>query len=152
MVGRMSRQLSSRLNGAQQPGCLRLSLLACLALAGMLPGLATAQGLPDPTRPAHAQLEASLPAEAEAVQDEAPALGLQAIMLREGRNPLAIINGQTVELNGMLGDSGSRLIRLTETEAVLQGPEGQEVLRLMPEAERKMVLPARSGSPMQSVE
>ena len=113
-------------------GALKLSPLLRLALAAMLiPGSALGQApLADPTRP---------PAQAGEVAPGAaiaPAAGgLQTVIRRPGRKPLAVIDGSTVELGGNLGER--TLVRLSDTEAVLLGPGGREVLRLTPGAEKK---------------
>lgn len=112
-----------------------LRLLLAAALASVLAGAAMlSQGqtpLADPTRPPAQALEAA-PATAAAGP---AASGLQAVIMRPGRKPLAVINGSTVVLGGKLGDA--TLVRLSESEAVLQGPGGREVLRLTPGAEMK---------------
>lgn len=120
----------------------RVGVLLLLGMCGLAPSAALAQssaaaGLADPTRPPAALLESAI--QEEEKPDAPPPLGLQTVLLRKGAKPLAIINGQSVELGGMLGES--RLIRLTETEAVLQGANGKETLRLMPDAERKTIVP-----------
>ncbi len=102
-------------------------------------GTATGSALADPTRPP-AILAEGQPNE-DISKKELPASGLQTVILRKGAKPLAIINGQTVKLGEKVGDA--RLVRLSETEAVLQGPEGKEIMRLMPAAERKAVLPPK---------
>lgn len=84
--------------------------------------------LPDPTRP-----PASMLAPVTAAEEAPLAGGLQSILLPKpgsGGKPRAIIHGQTVELGGQVGDA--RLVHLTETTAVLLGPAGREVLRLLP--------------------
>lgn len=96
-----------------------------------------APGLADPTRPPMALAEGE--PKDEAKPSEPPPAGLQTVILRKGAKPLAIINGQTVELGGTVGDA--RLVSLSETEAVLQGPNGKEVMRMIPAVERKAVLP-----------
>ncbi len=87
--------------------------------------------LPDPTRPPDS-LEGGA-----AAKPGGPALsaGLQTVILRKGRKPVALINGEMVELGGKLGEA--TLIRLSEREAVLQGPLGREVLRLTPSAQKR---------------
>ncbi|SMB29880.1 conserved protein of unknown function [Sterolibacterium denitrificans] len=120
---------------------LRAGVLMLLSMCGLTSGAAFAQSgaaaLADPTRPPAALVETAVQEEEQ--PDQPPPLGLQTVLLRKGAKPLAIINGQSVELGGMLGES--RLISLTETEAVLQGANGKETLRLMPDAERKTVVP-----------
>ena len=105
-------------------------LLAAAALAGAA-AVALAQApLTDPTRP-----PAALDASPAAATAPSAGGGLQAVIMRPGRKPLAVINGSTVLLGGKLGDA--TLVHLSEAEAVLQGPSGREVLRLTPGAETK---------------
>lgn len=115
-------------------------LLGLLALATTANGL-QAETLPDPTRPPAAVLAAQQAATTEAEAAVEPAAGgLQAVLLRRPGKPLAIINGQTVHLGGKLGEA--RLVGLTETTVVLDGPNGRETLRLIQEVSRKDHLPA----------
>lgn len=117
-------------------GLLSAGLLA--AASGHARGeAASAPATADPTRPPAMLGEGD--SKEEAKSSEPPPAGLQTVILRKGSKPLAVINGQTVELGGTVGDA--RLVSLGETEAVLQGPNGKEVLRLLPGAERKAVLP-----------
>ena len=80
--------------------------------------------LPDPTRPP------------PAATGEAGALlsgpVLQSVLLGKGRRPLAVISGQRVELGAQYGDA--LLTHISETEVVLQGPGGRQVLKMTPEA------------------
>lgn len=113
-------------------------LMAANALA-VVAGFACGQPVQDPTRPP----ETALPAPAGPAAGAAVAAsGFQAIIRRAGRKPVAVINGQMVELGGKLNDA--TLVKLSETEAVLQGPSGKEVLRLTPAAEKK---PEQKGKP-----
>ncbi len=89
--------------------------------------------LPDPTRPP----EGMETVEAKPGKPAAAAAGLQTVIMRKGKKPVAVINGETVELGGKLGEA--TLVKLGEREAVLQGPQGREVLRLTPDAEKKPV-------------
>ena len=108
-------------------------LLPAAALAAAA-GLAFAQAVADPTRPPAAAMEPT-PASAGAGNAAGVAAsGFQAVILRQGRKPVAVINGQMVELGGKVNDA--TLVRLSESEAVLQGPSGREVLQLTPAAEK----------------
>ncbi len=98
-----------------------------------------ATSLADPTRPPSVAAEAA-PADAEAAP--APA-GLQTIVLRGGRKSVAVINGVPVELGGKVGDA--TLVKLSESEAVLQGPAGRQVLRLTPGIEKTDSAKPRAG-------
>lgn len=102
---------------------LSACLLACASLAAFAQG-----GLPDPTRPPAAMVELQAPA-SPAVTG-APVL--QSVLISRERKS-AIISGRTVELGGKYGEA--RLVGLTESGAVLQGPEGRTVLHLLPGAE-----------------
>jgi MSHA biogenesis protein MshK len=63
--------------------------------------------------------------------------GLTSVMLpKKGGRPTAIIDGRVVTVGEMVGMA--RLVRLTETEALLEGPEGVERLYLTPSVEKKM--------------
>lgn len=113
-------------------GCLKCNSCHPIVLACLLGwvGYASAQGgrsLPDPTRPPAATN--GDPASASADVAAAPS-GLQTIILGKGHKPMAVINGVIMELGDKLGDA--TLVKLTETEAVLQGPSGREVLNLLP--------------------
>ena len=104
---------------------------AAIALAA-LPSIALGQPAPisDPTRPPTSVVEPTATLPSAGVSGA----GLQTVILRKGNKPVAIINGMTVELGGKVGES--RLVKLSESEAVLQGPNGREVLRLIPAAEK----------------
>lgn len=61
---------------------------------------------------------------------------LSSVVLPKNGRPAAIIGGQVVPLGGMVGNA--RLIRVTEYEAVLDGPDGIERLYLTPDVEKKV--------------
>lgn len=77
------------------------------------------------------------------VADASPAAGefsgpvLQSVLMPKKGRPVAIIGGQQVRLGESYGDR--RLIRLSEREAVLEGPEGMERLMLTPGIEKTNV-------------
>ena len=116
----------------------RLRYLAILL--GALTSLpAFAEG--DPTRPPVGWLQNS--PDVGTVEDEG-GLRLQSVLWPQRGKPVAIIGGKTVPLGGRLGEA--HLIRLTEHEAVLQGPEGLTRLYLTPDVKKQMiVLPAASA-------
>lgn len=113
----------------------RLFLLATAALAA--PALAQG-GLADPTRP-----PAGAASAAEGSGEAGEAL-LQSVMIPKRGKPTALIGGQQVVLGGMYGDS--RLIALTEREAVLEGPAGIERLYLTPGIEKTNIITKTSAS------
>ena len=104
---------------------LSRTLLALVVLA--LPLAARAQ-LADPTRPPAGILEAA----SEAGVAAGPVL--QSVLIPLNGRPLAVIDGQQVRLGERYGES--RLVKLTEREAVLDGPNGSERLRLTPDVEK----------------
>ncbi|MDO9600846.1 MAG: hypothetical protein Q7J02_00880 [Rhodocyclaceae bacterium] len=113
--------------------------MAALFLA--LAGAAHAQ-LADPTRPPAALGGVGDPAGAAVFEFS----GLQSVILRKGGKPAALINGSVVELGGKVGEA--RLIRVNEDSVVLRGPQGDETLRLIPAAEKKV---SRVGVPPNAV-
>ncbi len=112
-------------------GMTRRSLPWLTALFAALPlAAATAQVLVDPTRPSSA---AGQPGAVE----EAPAgTQLQSVLI-SSRRRLAVINGATVPLGGMVGEA--RLVKISETEVVLKKGEETEVLKLYPGIDKQPV-------------
>jgi MSHA biogenesis protein MshK len=106
-------------------------LLLGLTLA--LPALADDPVAPlaDPTQPPSAIVGLD-----GTVSMELANSGLTSVMVPKKGKPMAVIGGQLVPLGGMVGEA--RLVRLSETEAVLEGPEGIERLYLTPDVEKKM--------------
>jgi hypothetical protein len=85
----------------------------------------------DPTRPA-IDTGISVPGIAAA-----PATaGLQSIIQRRNGKPAAMINGAVIELGGKVGEA--RLVKIGDDFVVLRGAMGNEILRLTPEAEKKV--------------
>ena len=88
--------------------------------------------LSDPTRP---PAGISSP-EADAGGVTGPVL--QSVMIPKKGKPIAVIGGQQVKLGELYGDS--RLIKLSEREAVLEGPGGIERLMLTPGIEKTNII------------
>ena len=109
---------------------LRATLL--LALYTLTPGVRAQTALSDPTRPPLAFTSPTT--------DAGPLVGpvLQSVKIPKKGKPLAVIGGQQVRLGEFYGDS--RLIRLTEREAVLEGPAGTERLMLTPGIEKTNII------------
>ena len=110
-----------------------------LALTTLLPsvmsGAAHAQSLRDPTRP---------PGSAEFAPGESDG-GLQSIVRREGRKPVALINGELVPLGGQVGNA--RLVAVNEDSVVLLDASGhRETLTLTPGVSKTPVKPKPSAS------
>ncbi len=105
-----------------------MTLSLALFLGAMTAGVAVAQGLSDPTRPPGGQSESSV----EAVGSSGPVL--QSVMLSPSRK-VAVISGEMVALGGRYG--AAKLVRLSETEAVLKNGADVTVLRLHPLVEKR---------------
>lgn len=120
-----------------------------LGLASMFPLAFAEQVLADPMRPPVTMAVDSVATAEEGGASQAPVLQ-SVIMLRTGK-PVAIIGGQQVRLGEKFGES--RLVRLTERGAVLDGPGGIEHLLLTPlvqkvdekRSENKTMTVAKSG-------
>jgi len=104
-----------------------LFFLALAGFTGMTPVLAQ---VPDPTRPPEMFLTPG--GGGVAAPHES---GVQTVILRPGgRKSAAVINGQYVEVGGMVGDK--RVLKITESEVVLNGESGREVIKVMPAIEK----------------
>ena len=106
------------------------ALALCLAT-----GMAWAQ-TSDPTRPPPGWGE--IGESGTATTSTETEFRLQSVMLPQRGKPVALIGGQTVVLGGKLGDA--TLVRLTEKEAVLQGPDGLTHLYLTPEVNKQIIV------------
>lgn len=106
---------------------MRVAALFC-ALGALSPGAGAQSTMADPTRPP--------PSFVAPAQDAAAAPGpvLQSVIMPGRGKPLAVIDGQQVRLGQRYGES--RLVRLTEREAVLEGPDGVVLLMLTPGVEK----------------
>jgi MSHA biogenesis protein MshK len=104
-----------------------LHKLLFLVLSGFAVS-ANAQVLTDPTRP-----PAALAAPADGAVSSGPVL--QSVMLSQGRK-MAMISGEMVTLGGRYGSA--RLVKLTESEAVLKDGAETTVLKLFPLVEKRM--------------
>lgn len=108
----------------------RLLAVSCLACFMGRSVAAEAELLADPTRPPAAALMVG------GGMGESPGGRLSSIVLPKQGRATAVIDGQVVRLGERVG--GARLLRLTESEAVLEGPEGVERLYLTPDVDKKM--------------
>jgi MSHA biogenesis protein MshK len=119
-------------------GVMAAAVIAGMCSPACAEDVSTSSTLADPTRPPSVlSPTAGSPAGTPAVTTG----GLQTVIMRKGAKPLAVINGVAVELGGSIGDA--KLVKLSESEAVLQRPSGREVLRLTPAVEKSAVAVAR---------
>lgn len=110
---------------------MRMPAAALLLAAAMLPVLAPAdaQDLADPTRPPNASAPGGPPESTAGTQ-------LQSVLISPGRR-LAIINGKSVALGDAVGES--KVVKITETEVVLQKGTETEVLKMYPGVDKQPV-------------
>jgi MSHA biogenesis protein MshK len=107
--------------------------ISLLSVAGAASGQASSsESLADPTRPPAALLGS--PGSNPSAITAGPVL--QSVLESADRKA-AIISGERVELGGRYGQS--KLVRLTDSEALLEGPEGRTLLRLVPGVEKRPV-------------
>lgn len=126
----------------------RLRILYCLA-AALAAAPAFAQSpLADPTRPPAGYAQDG---DSPAAVVSGPVL--ESVVIPKKGKPLAVISGRQVRLGEHYGES--RLVRVNEREAVLDGPDGIERLPLTPGIEKTNIVTknrtqaspgARSGS------
>ena len=108
----------------------RIGLFGVVALAMLGAAQAHAQTLVDPTRPPNAPVAGETP-------DASPGGSqLQSILIAANRK-VAVINGTTVSLGGMVGEA--KVVRITETEVTLQKGDETEVLKLYPGVDKQPV-------------
>ena len=117
-----------------------MNRLICALALGWLAMPLTLLAATDPTRP-----PAALMAEenASGAAGEEAGLRLQSVLMPQRGKAVAVISGTTVAVGGMLGTS--RLVGLSEREAVLNGPEGVTHLYLTPEVSKQMVVAPGTG-------
>lgn len=104
---------------------MRNVLFAAL-LTGVILDPVLAQ-VPDPTRPPVGQDSAD---GAAAPVDS----GIQTVILRPGGKSAAVINGQYLRVGDKFGDK--RVLKISESEVILKGESGREVLKVMPAIEK----------------
>lgn len=101
-----------------------------LLLAGFFGAASALAEMPDPTRPAGILMTPAVTGGVAAPMES----GVQTVILRPGRKSAAVINGQYVEVGGKLGDK--RVMAISESEVVLKGESGREVIKVTPAIEK----------------
>lgn len=100
------------------------------------------QMLRDPTQPPAAYTTSGADLNmAEPEKGEVKIPVLQSIVRRHGARPVAMINGQMVRLGGKVDDW--TVVRINESDVMLKGVGGKEVLMISPEVEKK---PAKAAA------
>ena len=103
--------------------------LTLILLVGGVTAVFAQQGLPDPTRPSvGGELGSGTPTPQGGTM-------LQSVILPKHGKPLAIIDGKRVAKGDKVGDA--EVMRITETEVVLKGPEGIRTLKIAPDVEKR---------------
>lgn len=115
-------------------GCMMTRRLFALLLGSLFGATSLMAQVPDPMRPA-ADATAQDSAGGVVASTEA---GVQTVILRPGGKSAAVINGQYVEVGGKVGDK--RVLKISESEIVLKGESGREVIKVMPAVQK---VPAR---------
>ena len=111
----------------------KVALQICMLLSlGTAAWAATADTLPDPTRPP-ASL-GSLGQGDGAASVSGPVL--QSVLI-SSKQKSAIISGQTVKLGEKFGDA--RVVRIAESEVVLRSGKDMQTLKLFPDVEKRLV-------------
>jgi MSHA biogenesis protein MshK len=105
-----------------------------LLLASLSASRAVAAPFADPTQPPGATGGG---ADAGPGMVEGPRL--QSVLISPNRR-VAVIGGQAVSLGGMYGDA--RVVRITESEVVLQTGQERRSLKLYPEIEKRVRRPS----------
>jgi MSHA biogenesis protein MshK len=95
----------------------------------------------DPTRPPASWLAPV--AEVPGGTGENAGPRLQSVLIPERGRPVAVISGKTVVLGGEF--DGAKLVGLTESRAVLRGPDGLTYLYLAPDVDKKTLDKPRQG-------
>ena len=98
-------------------------------LAGLVGAGSSLAQVQDPTRPAAALMTPETGGVAAPVES-----GVQTVILRRGGKSAAVINGQYVVVGGKFG--GKRVVKISESEVVLQGESGREVIKVTPAIEK----------------
>jgi MSHA biogenesis protein MshK len=112
-------------------GGMKHIVLFMIALAMPAAEAWAQEALPDPTRPpaGWASGQAAMP------EGYGGAM-LQSVILPRRGKPAAVINGERVELGGKYGEL--RVVGISESEVILKGPAGEQVLKMVPEVEKRM--------------
>ena len=110
-----------------------------LLLAGWVAVATALAQVPDPTRPTGVLVTPGAVGTVGAVGAVGAAVvpvetGVQTVILRPKGKSAAVIGGQYVEVGGKLGDK--RVVKITESEVVLQGEGGREIMKVTPDIEK----------------
>lgn len=102
-----------------------------------------AQQFRDPTQPPAAYTQAGSEKSLIDSGNETVGYVLQSVIRRHGVKPVAMISGKMVRVGEKVDEYV--LVKLTETEATLQGPAGKEILVMSPSVEKQNLRQGRTG-------
>lgn len=116
-------------------------------LASGLAVAASAQTLPDPTRPPSG-MAGNVPGTSWEAKTETPdAPLLQSVILHKGEEPRALVNGEWLRQGQAFGDL--KIVKILADRVVIKGPQGRQTLKMMPDVEIKAAASARTGKSQQ---
>lgn len=118
---------------------------AVVVLASGLAAVASAQTLPDPTRPPFGMVGNVPGASWEAKTETPDAPLLQSVILRKGAEPRALVNGEWLRQGQSFGDL--KILKILADRVVIRGPQGRQTLKMMPDVEIKAAASGRTGKP-----
>lgn len=102
-----------------------------LLIGALASAAAHAAPFADPTRPPNVNTEA-----ASAEQGALAGPRLESVLIAPDRR-IAVISGRAVSLGGKVGEA--RVVRISESEVVLQNGDQRETLKLFPDVEKKSI-------------
>lgn len=124
---------------------IRFSAMAALACGLVV--AASAQTLPDPTRPPFGMAGNAPGASWEAKTETPNAPLLQSVILRKGAEPRALVNGEWLRTGEAFGDL--KILKILADRVVIKGPQGRQTLKMMPDVEMRTATSLRTGMPQQ---
>jgi MSHA biogenesis protein MshK len=107
--------------------------LVTMLAASLLAPVAHAAPFADPTQP---------PVVSDSIGATSGGTRIESILIAPDRR-VAVISGQQVTIGSRIG-SGT-VVRITETEVVVRGAEGEQTLKLFPEVARSAAAPVQRG-------
>lgn len=124
---------------------IRSSIMAVLALG--LASAASAEVLTDPTRPPVGMSgnASGAPWETKTETPDAPLL--QSVILHNGAEPRALVNGEWLRQGQTFGDL--KILKIMADRVVIRGPQGRQTLKMTPDVEMSAVASLRTGMPQQ---
>lgn len=123
-------------------GALTRAVALWLLTLGQV-AVASAQALPDPTRPPSGMPGSATGAPWEVKTETASGPLLQSVILRKGAAPQALLNGEWYRQGQAFGDS--KIVKILADRVLIKGPQGRETLKMMPDVDIRAVVGPRAG-------